>query len=181
MNEDAIEGMIKEEDTKAFRERLVEEGIDSDKPAIPKQQEYVVGFRFDDRNVLLLRKNRPLWQAGRLNGIGGKIEPNELPALAMLREWKEEVGPDNCACQWDYRICLTGQYFVLHVFSSEGAISIPLERFGPDGTARNDVGEILTIVPWDKLPDDTIPNLHWMVPLCHDDQIAGPICISEVY
>ena len=160
------------------RERLVQEGIDPDKPAVPKRQEYVVGFRFDGRNVLLLRKNRPPWQAGRLNGVGGKVEPNEGCALAMIREYKEEVGCD-CMNPWFYRICLTGRNFILHVFSSEGTISIPPERFGPDGLARNDVGEILTIVPWDKLPDDAIPNLHWMVPLCRDDEIAGPIEISE--
>jgi hypothetical protein len=37
--------------------------------------EYVVGFAFDtDGRVALIRKNRPEWQAGRLNGIGGHVE-----------------------------------------------------------------------------------------------------------
>ena len=37
----------------------------------------VVGFAFteDRRSVILIRKNRPEWQAGRLNGVGGHIEP----------------------------------------------------------------------------------------------------------
>ena len=31
-------------------------------------------------------------QAGRLNGIGGHIEPGETPAQAMQREFREETG-----------------------------------------------------------------------------------------
>ena len=35
---------------------------------------YVVGFMFspDKQFVALIRKNRPEWQAGKLNGIAGK-------------------------------------------------------------------------------------------------------------
>jgi hypothetical protein len=38
-----------------------------------KQQEYVCGFMFspDHQVVLLVKKNRPDWQAGRYNGAGG--------------------------------------------------------------------------------------------------------------
>jgi len=58
------------------------------------QMRYVVGFAFDHdfSHVLLIWKNRPLWQAGKLNGIGGKIEPGELPLNAMIREFAEETG-----------------------------------------------------------------------------------------
>ncbi len=40
---------------------------------------YVLGFAFDEDYewVALIKKNRPQWQAGKLNGVGGKIEPNE--------------------------------------------------------------------------------------------------------
>lgn len=57
-------------------------------------QEYVVGFMFDTPGavVVLIRKNRPEWQAGKLNGVGGKIEPGELAYDAMVREFKEETG-----------------------------------------------------------------------------------------
>ena len=38
-------------------------------------QEYVCGLLFsvDRTRVLLIRKRRPAWQAGRLNGVGGKV------------------------------------------------------------------------------------------------------------
>lgn len=58
------------------------------------KQRYCLGFAFNaagDR-VLLIRKNRPAWQAGRLNGIGGKLEPGESALQAMVRECREETG-----------------------------------------------------------------------------------------
>lgn len=71
-----------------------------DKPACNKaepklvRQRYVLGLVFNEdlSKVLLLRKNKPANQKGLLNGIGGKIEPGEMPAYAMTRECAEEVG-----------------------------------------------------------------------------------------
>src|ERR1700761_6272662 len=56
--------------------------------------EYVNGFLFspDYKKIVLLRKNRPQWQAGYLNGIGGRIEQKENPIDAMKREFMEEAG-----------------------------------------------------------------------------------------
>jgi 8-oxo-dGTP pyrophosphatase MutT (NUDIX family) len=55
---------------------------------------YVCGFLFNDSgsHVVMIRKDRPTWQAGKINGIGGKVEPAELLAEAMLREGREEAG-----------------------------------------------------------------------------------------
>ena len=53
---------------------------------------YVLGFCFsrDHSKVVLIAKNRPKWQAGRLNGIGGHVEDGEIPIVAMAREFREE-------------------------------------------------------------------------------------------
>ena len=61
---------------------------------MPPKKTYVAGFLFspDRSRVLLIRKNRPAWQAGKLNGLGGKIEPGETPPQAMRREFREEQG-----------------------------------------------------------------------------------------
>ena len=56
--------------------------------------QYVVGLIFDEsfENILLIRKNRPDWQKGRLNGVGGKVEDQETSYEAMVRECEEECG-----------------------------------------------------------------------------------------
>jgi 8-oxo-dGTP diphosphatase len=58
---------------------------------------YCVGFIFNKYldTILLVLKNRgPVNMAGKLNGIGGKIENGESPYQAMVRECKEETGLD---------------------------------------------------------------------------------------
>src|SRR3954470_21452915 len=76
----------------------------------PNVQEYVCGFLFspDRTRVLLIRKRRPAWQAGKLNGIGGKIEPGESPAQAMSREFREEAALDLPPDAWHEVLMLTG-------------------------------------------------------------------------
>lgn len=56
--------------------------------------QYVIGLMFNERgnHVALIEKNRPEWQAGKLNGIGGKIEQGESPYETMVREFQEETG-----------------------------------------------------------------------------------------
>lgn len=60
-------------------------------------EKYCLGFLFDDAGtrVVLIRKNKPKWQAGLLNGIGGKLGDtilDEKPLLAMHRETGQEIG-----------------------------------------------------------------------------------------
>lgn len=59
-----------------------------------QKQKYVLGFLFDPllEKVLLIKKRKPDFMFWKLNGIGGKIEPGEIPDKAMTREFKEEVG-----------------------------------------------------------------------------------------
>ena len=70
-----------------------------------KSIKYVVGFAFSkDRNdIVLIKKNKPEWQAGMVNGIGGKIEDtDDRPVDAMRREFKEETGVDTLANKWKH-------------------------------------------------------------------------------
>ena len=49
--------------------------------------------RYNNRHdTLLILKDRPEWQKGRLNLPGGKIEEGENPEQAALRELEEETG-----------------------------------------------------------------------------------------
>lgn len=75
------------------------------------RQDYVVGFAFnsDKSKVVLILKNRPAWQAGKLNGIGGKIDPGETPHEAMVREFQEECGVETTPQDWHYFTKILGK------------------------------------------------------------------------
>jgi 8-oxo-dGTP diphosphatase len=51
----------------------------------------VLVFIVNNGNILLIRKKRGLG-AGKINGPGGKVEPNEIPWQAAIREVREEIG-----------------------------------------------------------------------------------------
>jgi 8-oxo-dGTP diphosphatase len=60
-------------------------------------KKYVLGFAFDRNKELLvlIEKQKPEWQRGLLNGVGGKVDPEDESILhAMVREFKEETGVD---------------------------------------------------------------------------------------
>lgn len=75
---------------------------------------YVLGFAYTpDNKVLLIKKNKPEWQKGKLNGIGGKIELNETPLEAMNRETLEESG---LKLTWQAGGVIKGASFECYVF-----------------------------------------------------------------
>jgi 8-oxo-dGTP diphosphatase len=117
---------------------------------------YVVGFMFNpaENAVLLIRKTHPDWQAGKLNGVGGRIEDGESPTEAMRREFLEETGIDHD----DWReFCVLGdaRQWQIHFFSAVGLIA--------KAVACTD--EKPEIHPSMALPFDTIPNLRWLIPM----------------
>jgi 8-oxo-dGTP diphosphatase len=64
---------------------------------------YVVGFAFDSRGwFAMIEKQHPDWQKGLWNGIGGKIEKDEIPVDAMVREFHEEAGQLIPKEQWKF-------------------------------------------------------------------------------
>ena len=57
---------------------------------------YVLALLFTEGRdrVVLMRKTRPAWQAGKVNALGGKLLPGEGAADAARREVLEEAGVD---------------------------------------------------------------------------------------
>ncbi|HYO07354.1 MAG TPA: NUDIX domain-containing protein [Tepidisphaeraceae bacterium] len=130
-------------------------------------QSYACGFLFspDRARVLLIRKGRPAWQAGKLNGIGGKLEPGESPLDAMRREFREEAALE--IDDWHEALILSGR--------DDAGSGIPwrghfFRAFGPIDDARTMTDEPLEIHPAAALPHNVIPNLRWMIPLLLDDE-----------
>ena len=116
----------------------------------------VVGFLFDGHgNVLLIKKNHPEWQKGRLNGLGGKIERGESPLQAMIREFKEEAGA--MVDDWREFCNMSGEGYRLYLFTSKKKTKI---------NPNNKEGEI-GWHPVDKLPENTLPNMRFLIPMAN--------------
>ena len=71
-------------------------------------EQYTVGLCFDTTgdNLLLMRKGRPSWQKGLLNGVGGKIDPYESALACMIRKFLEEAGIRTRTDQWHFVLTL---------------------------------------------------------------------------
>lgn len=95
--------------------------------------DYCLGFLTDPAGrVLLIEKRRPAWQAGRLNGIGGKLEEGETCEDAMRRECAEETGL--VVTHWTNAGLLTFPGGQVHVFHAE--VDLELARALTDELLR---------------------------------------------
>lgn len=120
---------------------------------------YTVGFIFnaDLSGVLLINKNRPEWQRGKMNGIGGRIEDGEESIAAMVRETQEETGLITRADQWvflgtierDQYEAVVDFYAIVHRGAREEVISCTDEQV-----------EWCTVV---NLSDRVLSNIPWLV------------------
>lgn len=137
-------------------------------------QSYVVGFMFsyDEKEVVLVRKAKPEWQKGFLNGVGGKIEPDEGYIDAMVREFREETGMDTETYLWRKfaRLVFTGG--VVHFYMTRGETGRCSTQPPQDG-----VWEQIERVPVAAIPNmQTIPNLRWLIPLALDkDHVVASV------
>ena len=79
---------------------------------------YVLALLFtpDRRQVVLMRKTRPAWQAGRVNALGGKLLPGESPSAAARREVREEAGVD--VAEWDEVLVWEDPVYHMHVLAT---------------------------------------------------------------
>lgn len=136
--------------------------------------EYVAGFMFQDSRVALVLKKRPSWQAGRLNGIGGHVEPGETPAQAMVREFYEETGADTSISDWNNFVRLEGNEFVVEFFYTQGDLS-KLKSTTDE--------EIVAFFIKDISPENAIPNLTWLIPMAKtmESERAVKFTIKEWY
>ena len=123
--------------------------------------DYVLGCALDDRerSVVVIQKQKPDWQKGKWNLIGGKIEPtDESPVAAMAREFKEETDVDIPALHWYDLATVKARYGNMHVFyTTDYKVHL----------ARTVEEEIVMVRPIEQvLADDlTLPSLKFYIPL----------------
>jgi len=147
----------------------------------------VCGFLFntEQTHVLLIRKVKPEWQKGRLNGIGGKVEQGETFEDAMHREFMEETGLD--IPDWDVFVRLQGGgnsgeggEWVVYFFRAFTDLKTMCKviKFCDEGEIH------VYSIKKDMLHSDgTLPNLSWLIPmaLSMDTDAANLFDIKEEY
>ena len=117
---------------------------------------YVIGFLFngDSSKVCLIEKNRPKWQRGRLNGVGGHIENCETPLEAMEREFQEEAG---VMLEWRQFLFVTGNNYELYCFTAKNH-SVRIKTMTDEKVSWHSVK---------NLPPNILPNLAWIIPMAN--------------
>lgn len=134
---------------------------------------YVCGFITNPSGdlVALLTKARPAWQKGRLNGVGGKVEPLERPVQAMVRECREETGYETTPGDWEHAVTLRHTGWVVYFYLHK---CVNLHRVhGLDPT------EPLNWYRVKDLPKETVPNLRWLIPLALDRDVRRPVDVTD--
>lgn len=123
-------------------------------------EKMVLGFLFNNikDSVLLIKKKRPDWQKGLLNGIGGHIEKGENADQAIRREFHEETGIElpfgflNNFCQLKHPNWIVFCYAVFNTNLLNSAESLTDEVLHVENV--NDLSSQLII-----------PNLVWLIPM----------------
>lgn len=144
-----------------------------------KPTHYVLGFLFMPdvpsrhnpflgHEVVLIRKNRPDWQKGQLNGVGGRVEEGETPAEAMVREFSEETGHP-----------YSGWYSVLDMIFPDCVVHVFMLRLGMtisfDKGLTDEPVEVWNVSDVLRYPNK-IQNLNWLIPfsLCQAPPMFTP-------
>lgn len=123
-----------------------------------KRELYVCGLVYGpDNTVVLIKKNRPDWQKGYLNGVGGKVEVNETPLDAMVREFNEECGV--VIKEWKHFLTFeignaTVYWFTFHF----------LENYLPVRSLTDEVADYHSLNDYERT-DKCVRDLGWILPM----------------
>lgn len=130
--------------------------------------EYVVGFVFsaDRMRLALIEKQKPKWQAGKLNGIGGKVEPGEQHAVAQSREFHEETGVLILPQYWRKFAVLAGPDYRVTCFVAFDDAVLNVQTMEKEQV-------VLILCNQFPLIPNLIDNLSYLVPLSLDDTQTG--------
>lgn len=138
--------------------------------------EYSVGFLHTEDTVVLIRKNRPQWQAGLLNGVGGHIEEGEDPHSCQVREFREETGVS--IGPWEHFLTLEGtsaRVFCFAIYDEEGQWVDKVDTVTDEDIEVWHVDDLNGLMGHSI----TVPNLEWIVPLMlQRDKYRKPITIE---
>jgi 8-oxo-dGTP diphosphatase len=132
--------------------------------------DYVLALLFtaDGREVVLVRKTRPAWQAGRVNALGGKLQDGEDLLLGARREVREESGVDVDGWE-EFLVWDDPEYRLRAVRAFDDAAR----------RARTAEDQDVFLARVDRLPPNVIDNLRWIIPLALDRDVSIPITVTS--
>ena len=135
---------------------------------------YSCGFCFSESRkvVLLIKKNKPTWQAGKLNGIGGHIEEGEDSLEAMRREMQEEAGIT--VDDWVLFCKMENPAWECNFFYAFSNLILDAKSLTDEIVAPYQVSSLF----WG--PYKLIPNLHYLIPLALDESVQKPIYLTAL-
>jgi len=138
-------------------------------------KEYVLGFAYDQNTnrYALIRKNKPEWQKGLINGVGGKIEENEIPIDAMIREFREEAGMKTEFWQWKHFCSMQGPDFKVYVFLTLSSDESAIYSATDEEVVFKSLREILAN------KREYISNIPWLILMSDDDDALNQPLLIE--
>ncbi len=122
------------------------------------EKKYVLGFLFskDKKRVALIKKTKPDYQKGMLNGIGGKVEEfDKTFDDAMSREFEEEAGVLITDWQFFGSMIKKDQWNVFLFFTFSDEID----------NLKSITEEIVGVYDVNNLPFNVMYNLNWLIPM----------------
>lgn len=124
---------------------------------------YCLGFAFKETfrglRVVLIKKTKPEWQRGKINGVGGKIESGECCNVAMAREFEEETGCKTFATDW--------KWFTVMRFIDGTEVHCFAAKLASHQDVTTTTEEEISLVDLRDIHRDSraIPNLLWLIPM----------------
>lgn len=152
----------------------------------------------EHKNVVLIHKLKPEFQKGKLNCPGGKIENDDYNVVNCRlntinsRDFDGWAGQMSASREFFEETSIESEFDIWHHVIT--LYSGDLNRYGDKDiwemyihfTDQLDITKVKTmeaekieIFPINNLPDNIMPNLKWIIPLCLDGKFKEVIEIWE--
>lgn len=137
---------------------------------------YVLGFLFDDKKelVALIEKQKPEWQKGHLNGIGGKIEDTDASEeFAMAREFQEETGVQTDSSKWRKFATMTSDDWIVTCYTQSDSDAL-------DRVITTTCEQVSIIHVTAVRHHKTISNVPWLISMALDENMGNKPFYADV-